>query len=249
MATVLIIDDDRYSIEYITQLISEFGPQFDLILSAQSVEEAVYKYHNHSPDLIFLDIQLGNQSGFDFLIKIRSRKIDVIFVTAHDQYAIKAFKFNAITYLLKPIEIKDFKLAMNRYKRLVSKIDLEKRMNELINNINNDFSLRKLTIPSKDGYEFLDLNAIIRLQADGNYTQIFMRDGKKYTVTKTLKVFDELLTGSNFFRVHHSHMINMQWIKKYYKGKGGYIVMEDDTSIEVSVRKKDLFLKAVTDCY
>ncbi len=249
MATILIVDNENHCIESILDLISQCNFNFDCILSALTVEDAISKTQEYNPDLIFLDVQLGNKTCFDFLSKIKKRDFDLIFVTAYDQYAIKAFKFSALDYLLKPINIDDFRRAVKKYHNKVSREYFDNKMNVLFHNLHNDTSKRKIAIPSQEGLEFLELQEIIRFQADGNYTHIFMKNGTKFTASKTLKFFDEMLTDLNFFRVHHSHMINLEYVRKYYKGKGGYLIMEDDTSVNVSVRKKDSLLKFLTEHY
>ena len=249
MATTLIVDDEKHCVDNIIDLISQCNFKFDFIISAKSVEEAIHKTNEYKPDLIFLDIHLGNQTGFDFLSKINGKDFDLIFITAYDQYAINAFKFSALDYLLKPIKLDDFKRAIRKHKKNISRKYFNYKMDIFLNNLKNDITKRKIAISSQEGLEFLDLNKIIRLEADGNYTHIFMKNGTKFTASKTLKFFDEMLTGSNFFRVHHSHMINLALVKKYYKGKGGYIVMVDNTSVNVSIRKKEVLLKFLTEQY
>ena len=171
--------NEKHCIDNMLDLISQCSFEFDFIITAQSVEEAVYKTKEFKPDLIFLDIHLGNQTGFDFLSKIKKRDFELIFITAYDQYAIKAFKFSALDYLLKPINPEDFKRALREYKNKESRKYLKNKMNVLLNNLKNDISKRKIAISSQEGLEFLDLNKIVRLEADGNYTHIFMKKGNK----------------------------------------------------------------------
>lgn len=249
MATILIVDNENHCIESILDLISQCNFNFDFITSAQNVEDALYKTKEYNPDLIFLDVQLGNKTCFDFLSQLKRRDFDLIFITAYDQYAIKAFEFSALDYLLKPINIDDFRRAVKKYQNKVSRKDFDNKMNVLLHNLHNEKSKKKITIPSQEGLEFLELQEIVRFQADGNYTHIFMNDGTKFTASKSLKFFDEMLSELNFFRVHHSHIINLEFVKRYYRGKGGYLIMEDDTTVNVSVRKKDSLLKFLTEYY
>jgi two-component system LytT family response regulator len=249
MSKTLIVDDEKHCMERIVGLLSKCEPKFESINYAKSVEDAIYKTNQFHPDLIFLDIQLGNQTGFDFLSSVDHEQFDIIFTTAYDQYAIEAFKFCALDYLLKPISVGDFKSALNRYNNKISKNYFDERIKHLIQNLKTDFLKRKIAVCSSKGYEFLDLKNIIRFEADGNYTHIFTKDTTKFTVAKTLKVFDDLLKGCNFYRVHHSHLINLHHVKRYFKGKGGYIVMEDNSSVSVSFRKREGFLKAITAYY
>ena len=249
MATILIVDNEKHCIESIIDLISRCNFEFEIITSAQTVKEAIYKTNSYKPDLIFLDIHLGNQTGFDFLSEIEKKDFDLIFTTAYEQYAVKAFEFSALDYLLKPINLEDFKRAINKFNNNVSRQYFENKMDVFLHNLKNDILNRKIVIPSQEGLEFLELHNIVRFQADGNYTHVFLKNGTKFTASKTLKYFEDMLSGSIFFRVHHSHMINLEHIKKYYKGRGGYIIMEDNTSVNVSVRKKESLLKFITDHY
>lgn len=245
MVKTLVIDDERHCIERIASLLQRCAPQFELTAKAKSVEMAIEKTRKHNPDLVFLDVQIGNQTGFDYLSQCHTSNFDVIFTTAYDQYAIEAFKFSALDYLLKPIDIDQFKAAIERYKNRLSRDYFDKKMEVLLHNLKGTQTTRKIAIPTQEGYEFINLKKILRLQADGNYTHLFLKDGTKLTVTKTLKTFDDLLAGPDFFRVHHSHLINLHHLKKYHKGKGGYVVMADGSSVSVSTRKKEEFLKAL----
>ncbi len=244
MITTLIIDDEKHCIDCISDLLQQSELQFNYLLSAQSVEEAIYITHRYQPDLVFLDVHLGNQTGFDFLLQLESIKFDIIFTTAYDQYAIEAFKFSALDYLLKPITSSAFQVAIKRFRDSSTKKYFERKMNVLWHNFKNDVTTRKITIPTQEGYLFLELSEVIYLKADGNYTHIYCKDGLKYTVAKTLKIFDEMLSDANFFRVHHSSIVNLKYVRKFHKGSGGYVVMEDGTSVNVSIRRKENFLKA-----
>ncbi|MCM4156302.1 LytTR family DNA-binding domain-containing protein [Gramella sp. AN32] len=249
MINTLIIDDEKHCIDRIEGLLRTCGSEFQLTAKAQTVEEAISETKKHHPDLVFLDVQIGTQTGFDYLAQWDQPDFDVVFTTAYDQYAIEAFKFSALDYLLKPIDKENFKVAINKYTSRLSKNYFDKKMEVLMHNLRSNQATKKISIPTQEGYEFLTLQEVLRLEADGNYTHIFHKNGTKLTVAKTLKVFDEMLVGSNFFRIHHSHLINLIHIKKYYKGKGGYVVMEDGASVDVSTRKKEEFLKFLTNYY
>jgi len=245
MVTTLIIDDEEHCIDRISGLLKRCAPQFEFTAKAKTVEEAVNETRKHNPDLVFLDVQIGNQTGFDYLSQWSQPDFDVIFTTAYDQYAIEAFKFSALDYLLKPIDIDQFKAAINRYTNRLSRNYFDKKMEVLFHNLKGTQETKKITIPTQEGYEFIGLREILRLQADGNYTHLFLKDGTKLTVAKTLKTFDDMLAGTDFFRIHHSHLINLYHLKKYHKGKGGYVVMADGAAVNVSTRKKEEFLKAL----
>lgn len=170
----------------------------------------------------------------------------MIFTTAFDRFAVQAFKFSALDYLLKPVDPDDLQKALLKVTHGHTVNRFGEQLNNLLFNLKNvNQSNQRICVPVLNGLVFLNVSEIIRLKSDSNYTHIFMKDGQKLLVSKTLKEFDELLTDNNFFRVHQSHLINLSFIKQYTKGKGGYLTMTDGAEIEVSVRKKEEFLKRV----
>jgi two-component system LytT family response regulator len=172
----------------------------------------------------------------------------VIFATAYEKYAVQAFKFSAIDYLLKPVDADDLKQAVNKLQQKISKEEATKKFETLFYNLRNiQGNTKRITVPTVKGFEFLQVNDIVRCQSDINYTIIFLKDKQKITVAKTLKEFEELLIDHNFFRVHNSHLINLFYIKSYNKGKGGTVVMADNSQVEVSTRRKDDFLKRLAE--
>jgi two-component system LytT family response regulator len=172
----------------------------------------------------------------------------VIFTTAHEKYAVQAFKFSAVDYLLKPVDADDLKQAINKLQQKISKEEVSKKFDVLFYNLKNIQSTSKrITVPTIKGFEFLQVHDIVRCQSDINYTIIFLKGKQKITVAKTLKEFEELLIDHNFFRVHNSHLINLSYIKSYNKGKGGTVTMTDSSEVEVSTRRKDGFLKRLEE--
>ena len=193
------------------------------------------------PDIVFLDVQLNEKTGFDVLSSVSHRDFCLIFTTAYEQYAIEAFKFSAIDYLLKPIAKEDFENAMRKALQRVEQNHLNEKINVLLSHISKENNPKRISIPSKEGYSFLNITDIVRCEADVNYTHIFTLDGKKHTVSKTLKYFDGLLSHHGFFRIHSSHLINLNSVKTY--AKSGYVTLSDNTKLEVSVRRKEAFIK------
>ncbi|WP_372754394.1 LytR/AlgR family response regulator transcription factor [Mariniflexile sp.] len=244
MIKAIIIDDEQHCINAI-KLLAKSVNNLEIINAYTSVDEAVEAIEWHQPDLVFLDVQIHDKTGFDFLKMMKSITFEVIFTTAHEEFAVQAFKFSAIDYLLKPIEEEDFMLAIAKSQEKLAIKDFSKKVNTLLNNISKQDGSKKITIPTADGLEFLEVSNIIRCEADINYTTIFTTDRKKILVSKTLKSFESLLSNCNFFRIHNSHLINLDFVKKYTKGKGGYVTLSDNTVIEVSSRKKEAFLKAI----
>lgn len=192
--------------------------------------------------MVFLDIQMQRETGFDLLTRLSSINFEVIFTTAYSEYAIKAFKFSAIDYLLKPIDIGELKASLDKVeKKLMGSIS--ERLHELIQNLKPPSKHGyKLALPTSDGLIFVKINDIIYCEASSNYTQIYSNDGRKHIVSRTLKEYEDLLTDHNFFRIHNSHLINLDCIKKYVRGEGGYVIMNNDISLDVSKRKKEAFL-------
>jgi two-component system LytT family response regulator len=187
---------------------------------------------------------LQRETGFDLLTRLKDINFEVIFTTAYTEYAIKAFKFSAIDYLLKPIDIEDLKKAVGKVEKRVNN-NMNSRLKELVQNLKfGSAESYKLALPTLEGLVFIKINDIIYCEASSNYTQIYTSEGK-YLVSKTLKEYDELLSDHNFFRIHNSYLININSIKKYVKGDGGYVVLNDNTSLDVSKRKKEAFLTKV----
>lgn len=249
MIDTIIIDDETHCTRHLSELLSTYcGPVIRIAGSASTVEEGWRIILQHQPQLVFLDIQLGEETGFDVLNRFPVIDFDIIFVTAYEKYAIRAFKFSAIDYLLKPVDPDDLRQAVGRLQQKRSKEETTKRFETLFDNLRNRPGLpRRISVPTMKGLEFLPVQEIIRCESHINYTSIFMTNGQKMTVARTLKEFEELLEEHGFFRVHNSHLINMAWIKSYHKGKGGSVCMTDNTEIEVSTRRKDELLKRLAE--
>lgn len=211
-----------------------------------NVSDGIKAIKSLQPDLVFLDVQIHDETGFDLLGRIKEKNFEVIFTTAFDRFAVQAFKFSALDYLLKPVDPEDLSAAIKKIKPSDNHSGFSEQINNLLFNIQSaNRQIQRICVPVLNGMVFLNVNEIIRLKSDSNYTQFFLKDGQKIMVSRTLKEFDDLLSGNNFFRVHQSHLINLACIKQYTKGKGGYVTMTDGAEIEVSVRKKEEFLKKV----
>lgn len=252
MIRAIIVDDEPHCLDRLSRLLVEqCAATVQLVGSAQTVAAGIQLIRQTQPDLVFLDIQLHDQTGFELLKALNPVEgsvlgFAVIFTTAFDQYALQAFRFSALDYLLKPIDADDLRRAVAKLNRLSTGSDLAAQLNVLFHNLSAmQNTARRIAIPVTTGLRFLPVHEIVRCQSDGNYTLIYLNDGQKHLVAKTLKEFDELLTDANFFRVHHAHLINLAYVKSYAKGKGGSVLMLDDSEIEVSTRRKDDFLKRV----
>ncbi|HVV56607.1 MAG TPA: LytTR family DNA-binding domain-containing protein [Mucilaginibacter sp.] len=249
MIKAVIIDDEQHCTDRLASLLDRYCRQsISLEGSYGSVEEGLQGIAETQPDLVFLDIQLGELTGFDLLGRLPEIGFEVIFTTAYDSYAIKAFKFSAVDYLLKPIDPDDLLQAVGKLQKVMYTHELSAKFDTLLHNLKNGSGVSKrITIPTAKGLVFVPVSDIVRCEADINYTTVYLKDKQQIVVAKTLKEFEEMLSEHNFFRVHNSHLISLDHIKSYQKGKGGYVILDDNTPIEVSTRRKDLFLKRMEE--
>jgi len=245
MLKAIIIDDELKSRESLRILIEDFCENVTVAASCQNVNEGIEAIGKFKPDVIFLDIQMQRETGFDLLNRLNEINFEVIFTTAYSEYAIKAFKFSAIDYLLKPIDIEELKAGLVKVEKKVNG-NISGRLKQMMDNLKGgSVENFKLALPTNEGLLFIKVNDIVYCEASSNYTQIFMYDGKKHLVSRTLKEYEDILGESNFFRIHHSYLINLNLVKKYVRGEGGYVVMNNDTSLDVSKRKKEAFLDRI----
>lgn len=236
----VIVDDKHSSIELLKWLITQHCPEIGLIKSATSVKEALPLIRDFQPDILFLDIQMPNQNGFDLLTEIGKWDFEVIFTTAYNEFAIQAIRFSALDYLLKPIDAQELIKAFERFrvKRIYAPAG-----EELYRNFLQNISARekKLALPGVTDVTYVSLEDIIRLQAERNYTRFHFVNKKEFVSAKTLKEYEELLPADRFIRVHRGHIINRTFISRY--SKDGNLMMEDGSIVEVSRRKKEMFKK------
>lgn len=245
MIQAIIIDDEPHCIDWLGNLLcNEYQDRIEVTGTGNTVNEGIKLISNLHPELVFLDVQIGDKTGFDLLRQLNERSFDVIFTTAYDKYAIQAIKFSAIDYLLKPVDKDELELAVNKLFVEISRKTTAAKMNTLLHNLErkND-GLKKIMVPINTGFELVNVSDIIRCESHINYTTFHLKGNRKILVAKTLKEFEELLSDYNFFRIHNSHLVNLSSVKSYRKGKGGSVILSDETEIEVSSRRKDDFLK------
>jgi two-component system LytT family response regulator len=235
----LLVDDEKKNRDSLAKLLNQYCPNVEMAGEAGSVDEAIEKVKQLKPDLVFLDVEMPNGTGFDFLRKVGKIDFRIIFVTAHSHYAIKAIRFSAVDYLLKPVDTDDLIKAVERAGEISEQTAADQYAG-LMENLSN-LKSAKLAIPVKDGFAFLEPEEIIRLQADGTYTHIFTQ-GQKFTGTKNIKEYEELLSEYNFFRSHNSHLINLKHVKRFSRLDGYYVYMSDNSVAEISRRKKEEFI-------
>jgi len=215
----------------------------NVLALCENVEEAHRAIKKYSPELLFLDVEMPGETGFDLLQRFKEPAFDIIFTTAYDKYALNAIKASALDYLIKPVSSKDLENVIRKHQKKKSG-DLGKQIATLMQHYSGDIQKRKsLALPSLSGLELVNIDEIIRLQSEGSYTFFFLKDLKKITVSKGMKQYEELLCENGFMRIHHSHIVNLNQIRKYVKGEGGYLVMSDGSEALVSRLLKDELLK------
>jgi two-component system, LytTR family, response regulator len=248
----LIVDDEQKNCLLIENMLSRFYPDAQKAHSVSSVEQAVDSIKELKPNLVFLDIEMPGGNGFTLFEKIPNPDFMVIFTTAHAEYGVKAIKVAALDYLLKPINPDEFIMAIDR---AVLKLREHGRTNgplqgqlEVLkgNRASNSFHFKKIALPTHDGLEFIDVQDILKCQADRSYCMFYLTNGRRIMVSNSLKEYEDILNAAGFYRVHKSNMVNISHIAKYIRGKGGQVVLSDGSLVAVAVRKKDGLLKALS---
>ena len=239
MIRAVIIDDEINNQELISNLLKTYADNVQVVGMANSVDTAYKIINEQHPDLIFLDIQMPDGTGFDLLKKFDKINFKIIFVTAHQEYAIEAFKYSALDYILKPLSPSNLLAAVKKMEDAISSEELNLKLKTLLNNIAEPAkNKKKIVLKTMERIYSVDLDDIIRFESDGGYTKVYLADGKRIMVSKTMKEFDDLLMDTGFLRVHHSHLINMNHLFCFEKAEG-HVVMKDDSIVPVSNRKKD----------
>jgi len=228
----IIIDDQQHFIDMLSDLCRSANLQVNIVSTALNASEGFMAIRNLTPDLVFLDIEMPGKSGLEMINEIGERNFEVIFTTSHDKYAVEAFKTQALDYLLKPVDVFELTKAVERV--------IARRKEKLMHATVHDAGNKKITVSTSDGVLFLEVNKLTRFEADNVYTTIYCNDGTKIVASKPLKDFEDRLTNSGFIRIHKSHVVNVNYIKKFYKGDNAYLVMTDDTTVPVSKTGRDI---------
>jgi two-component system LytT family response regulator len=236
-----IIDDEKHCRSTLMKQLEWFCPNVEVVAEGNSVQSGLEILKTEQVDLVFLDIEMPDGTGFDLLKKLPARDVKIVFTTAFDEYALEAFKVNAIAYLLKPIEGEELADVVNKLNN-EKKDDIGEHLASLMKYLSDREKVKKIALPVMEGLQFVLIDDIVRAEASGNYTTVYLKDGSNLFISKTLKFILESINNSKFVRVHQSHFINMDFINKYIRGKNGQIVLDDQTVIPVSRSKKDEFL-------
>jgi two-component system LytT family response regulator len=244
MIKTIIVEDEQKSMDMLAGIIQKHCPELSLVGMARSVKEGVELIETLAPELVFLDISMPDGSGFDLLEKVSGLKFEIIFATASDQHAIKAIKYSACDYLLKPIDIEELINAAQKVVKRKNAVPNMENLQFLIQHLKRaDESFQKITLPTGNAYEIVNIKDIIRCEADGSYTTFYLSDKRKLMISAGLKHYEELLPETDFIRVHHHHLINMNQVVRFLKEDGGYAIMSDGSKIEISRRKKEAFME------
>ena len=243
MITAILIDDDINLRNGMKALLERTAPEIQIIGEADSVETGVVLIKKAQPQVVFLDIHLGDGSGFDILEEVsKSIKINsqIVFITAHEQYAIKAFRFSALDFLLKPVDPEELEKVIEKVKSIVHKNDSVAHIDLLLENIRKKVdNFKRIALSNADGVHLFEISDIIRCESLDNYTKFYIKNNKPILISKTLKEYEELLAEHGFERIHQSHLINLNYLKSFIKKDGGYVIMADETHLPISHRKKE----------
>lgn len=244
MITALLIDDDSNLRNGMKGLLSMYAPDISILGEADSVKSGIKAIEEHQPDVVFLDIQLGDGTGFDILeqimLKQGSINTHVVFITAHEEYAVKAFRFSALDYLLKPVDPEDLNAVIEKIKKVLANNETFAHIDLLLENISKKVDkFKRIALSTAEGIHLFEVSDIIRLESQDNYTKFYIQNNKPVLISKTLKEYEDLLSEQGFERIHQSHLINLAYLKSYIKKDGGYAVMADGSHLPISQRKKE----------
>lgn len=240
----IVIDDEVHCLETLSLLLKEYCPDVQIVEQCRSAKNGLEAIEKFKPDLVFLDIEMPMMNGFEMLERFTEIPFAIIFTTGYDQYAIKAIRFSALDYLLKPIDPKELVSAIHKVqvRKYPPSVEQFQMLLSKIQNTENGFT--KIAVPTSEGFELIPTDQIISCEADDNYTYLHLKSKKKITACRSLKEVEELLESFTFFvRVHHSHIANLNEVTKYVRGEGGYLVMSDSSTVNVSRSRKDALLK------
>jgi two-component system LytT family response regulator len=244
MIKALIIDDEQYCIDSLAAKLKAYEQEIELVACISNVQDMAEAVAKYKPQVLFLDINLGPFSGFELIEKLNPPLPKIVFTTAYDHFAIKAFKFNAIDYLLKPVDDDELEQTIQKLRQVESPWPDLLQIKQTISHLReNTTGFNKLALPTLQGFELIDLNELIRLEAASNYTHFFLLGDKKMTISKTLKEYEELLESNGFARIHQSHIINLRFLKSFNKGKTATITMQDGAVLDVGATRRNAFME------
>ncbi len=240
MLKVLIVEDEKDTRDLLKSMISQSFSDIEIIGEVESVADGIKAINETNPDVILLDIDLTDGTGFEIIEQTKHKNFMVVFITAHNEYAVKAFRISAIDYLLKPIDINDLIDAIEKCKEQKKIGELNYKLEALFSNLKSEVNQdKKIVLKSSDSIHVVPIHEIIRCESDNSYTTFYLKNGKKLIISKTIKEFDDLLSEFGFFRPHQSHLVNINYIECYKKPHGGLLVMNDKSHVPVATRKRE----------
>ncbi len=237
--TAVIVDDEEHCRSALSGLLERKFPDIELLGMATNVPDGIALVRKTDPKLLFLDIEMGKQTGFDLLQALGPKHAHVIFTTAHEGYAVKAIRFSALDYLLKPVDADELGMAIGKATEAMRAPQQPEQFMALLKNLTQPQGAdKRIALPVADGLEMVNVDEILFCESDSNYTVVHQNGKKRLVISRTLKEFEDMLDPTQFIRVHHSHLINVKHVKKYIRGEGGEVIMADGTNVAVSRRKK-----------
>jgi two-component system LytT family response regulator len=251
MIRTILVDDEPRGINTLKKLLQEYCPGLKIVAECGDAESAKEKIEILEPQLVFLDISLPGKSSFDLLTELEKIEFEIIFVTAHHQYTLQAFRYSAVDYLVKPIDEDLLSDAVKRAVKRITSSAINHNISTLLHNIKKPTSNQeiKLCIPSLKGFQVVDLKDILFCEASGSYTNFYFTAGSSLCSAKPIFEYEELLSDAGFVRIHKSYLVNLLHIKEYVRGEGGSVILSNSKEVEVSRRKKDIFLSRMKEFY
>jgi two-component system, LytTR family, response regulator len=246
MIKAILVDDEKSSLSSLKEKLRAHCPQVKILALCENAEMGIEAIDSLLPDVVFLDIEMPVMNGFVMLQQLQYKNFELIFTTAYDHYAIKAIRYSALDYLIKPIEIDELIIAIGKVEKRRSHAYPNPQIELLVDQFGNKKnSFTRIAIPTAEGLQFIKVADIVYLEASVNYTHVYTQENRKHVVSRTLKDFEELLPTETFVRIHNSYIINKNFAEKYIRGEGGQVVLSTGTTLDVSKRKKSEFLKAI----
>lgn len=244
MIKAILVDDEVYCLETLSMLLEDYCPQVTILDQCRSAKKALEAIEKNRPDILFLDIEMPIMNGFEMLEQFSEIPFSIVFTTSYDQYAIKAFHFSALDYLLKPVDPKELIRAVQKIKEQKN-LPSPEQFEMLLKQVNHKGDgFQKIAVPTAEGFELIPADQVVRCEANGNYTNLFLKNNNKIIACRTLKEMEEQLQDFSFFiRVHHSWIANLNEVTKYIRGEGGYLVMSDGSTVNVSRNRKETLMK------
>lgn len=242
--TVFLVDDEQRALDTLAKTLTTFFPEVDIVGTARTIDDACRGIQEHRPHLVLLDVEMGNENGFQLLERFSDIGFHVAFVTAHEEFALRAIKVSAIDYIIKPADIHELKTLLQKVGNLPRASSDDAKVKHLFGNFNEaDRNEHRISVAVAEGYHFIRIGDIRALTAEGSYTTLALRDGTTLLASRNLKSFEGILDGYGFYRIHNSTVVNLRWIKRISRTAGGLVVMDDGTEFSIAKGRKDEFLQ------